>query len=342
MGEIGNPRPQISVGQISEADIREAMMGPQGNPTYEQQFGTTSAPLGCVGVTQPSLAELEIQAQQALARAMDPNYFGAQSQGQSQPSFTPNQESDSEKWKKLYGQSENEKGEARRRAEQLEEAFNGAMAQLEAFQANSQQRSWNNQMPPQNFGPPVPYGQPQNPFDSINDEEYMQGKQVKDLIEQHIAPPLAAAFQQSQESAQRIAQLERALLNQARATSGISKLDEFRLAAKNPWLNNLPEGQRLAAISSLKQAEVPQPSQVQSPQIQAETQNRIMNKITYIEGSNPNVPDVTEAAIEAAKQRDYAIAMNQPAETGERARALRAVANKYGMNIGQNPSDLAR
>jgi len=340
MGEIqSNPRPTISVERATEADIREAMMGPQGNPTYEQQFGQTTAPLGSVGVTQPSLAELEIQAQQALARAINPNAYIQQNPNE-QPFSVPS-DNEVEKWKRLYGQSENEKGEARRREQELTEAFNGLMGQFEQLQANTQQRSWSPQMPPQNFGPQVPYGQTQNPFDKISDDEFMQGRQVKDLIEQHIAPPLAAAFQQSQESAQRIAQLERALLNQARATSGISKLDEFRLAAKNPWLNNLPEGQRLAAISSLKQAEVPLP-QVQSPQVQAETQNRIMNKITYIEGSNPNVPDATEAAVEAAKQRDYALAMAMPAETGERARALRAVATKYNMNIGQNPSDLAR
>jgi len=341
MGEIqGNPRPQISVGSITEADLQEARMGPQGNPTYEQQFGISSAPLGGTGITQPTIAELEIQAQQALARATNPTLYAGQT-NYAPNEYQPDSLAEAEKWRKLYGQSENEKGEARRREQELTEAFNGLMGQFEQLQANTQQRSWSPQMPPQNFGPPASYGQTQNPFDKISDDEFMQGKQVKDLIEQHIAPPLAAAYQQSQESAQRIAQLERALLNQARATSGISKLDEFRLSAKNPWLNNLPEAQRLAAISSLKQAEVPQP-QVQPPQVQAETQNRIMNKITYIEGSNPNVADQTEAAIEAAKQRDWAIAMQEPAETGARAKAIRAVANKYGYNLGQNPSDLAR
>jgi len=341
MGEFTIPRPQVSVGQITEADLVEARMGPQGNPTYEEQFGLTSSPLGSVGVTQPTMAELEIQAQQALARAMDPNSFAAQS---NQPQQFQGDQSEAEKWRKLYGQSENEKGEARRREQQLEEAFNGLMAQYESLQANAQQNQWGNQMAPQNFGPPQPYGQQpmQNPFDSINDEDYMQGKQIKGLIEQTIAPALATTFQQAQQNAARVAQLERALMNQARANSGVSKLDEFRLAAKNPWLNNLPEAQRLAAIQSLKQAE-PQPqANVVAPQGQAETQNRIMNKITYIEGSNPNVPDATEAAIEAAKQRDYAMVMNAPSDTGERAKLFRSFAAKYGLNIGQNPSDLAR
>jgi len=67
-----------------------------------------------------------------------------------------------------------------------------------------------------------------------------------------------------------------------------------------------------------------------------------MNKITYIDGSNPNVPDQTEAAIEAAKQRDWAIAMQLPSDTGERAKAIRAFGAKYNINLGQHPSDLAR
>jgi hypothetical protein len=141
-----------------------------------------------------------------------------------------------------------------------------------------------------------------------------------------------------------LAQLEQQMAAQARSTAGITKLDEFRLAGKNPWINRLPAGERLAALQALKTAEAPAPMTNSGPQpsVASETQQRILNKVTYIEGSNPTVPDQTEAAVEAAKQRDFALAMNENLETGARARALRTFANKYGLNLGHSPSDLGR
>jgi hypothetical protein len=351
MGELTQPRPTISVERVTEADLQGARMGSNGNPTYEEQFGTTSAPLGSVGVTQPSIAELEIQAQQALARATNPLAFAQQGEPQVQQPAEPNEV---EKWKQLYGQSENEKGLARKREADLMEAFNGLMAQYESLQANVQQpqQAWVPQGPPNPFGQ-APYGMPmpqfQDPFEGVNESEFLDGKTARNVIERAVGQMAAFNAGQAQQAMNRVSQLERQLIQQARANAGISKLDEFRIGAKNPWLNGLPEGQRLAAIQSLKAAETAaQPTngngnlQGQPNPGPAESQNRILNRVTYIEGNTPNVQDQTEAALEAARQRDYAIAMNAPAETGERARMLRAFANKHGLNIGQNPSDLAR
>jgi hypothetical protein len=346
MGELGQPQPTISVGGISEADLMEARMGSNGNPTYEEQFGTTSAPLGSVGVTQPTLAELELEAQKALARAINP--LGYAGQGQPQD-YAPNPDFnvELEKFKKLYGESENEKGQLRKNQQELMEAFNGLMAQYEALQASPQPQQWSPQVMPNQFGP-MPYGpaQPQfaDPFEGVQDADYVDGKTMRNVVERAVGQATAFAVGQAQQALQRQSILEQKLAQQARAASGISKLDEYRLAAKNPWLNQLPDAQRFAAIQSLKAAEgvaAPQAPAVQAPQ-QNDSQSRILNRVTYIEGSNPTVPDQTEAALEAAKQRDYAIVMSANAEDGTRARLFRQFGVKYGLSIGQAPSDLAR
>ena len=317
-------------------------MGSPGNPSYQEQFGISSSPLGGTGVAQPSVAELELEAQKALARAMNPNAYAAQ--GNPSEWVAPNVEPEIERWKKLYGESENEKGQARRREAELTEAFNGLMTQFEALQAQTPPQQWQPQAPPQ-YGQ-MPYGQQQpfsNPFDSIKDDDYLDGKTFKNLVESTIAPALAFTAQQAQQSAQRSAALEQQLMAQVKASAGIDKIDEFRISSKNPWINRLPYGERISAIKALKAAETPfQQVTPQQAQAHTESQNRIVNKLTYIEGGNPNVPDATEAALEAAKQRDWAMAMQLPMDTGERAKALRAFATKYNMNFGQNPSDLAR
>jgi hypothetical protein len=247
-----------------------------------------------------------------------------------------------QKFQKLYGDSENEKGQLRKNQQELMDAFNGLMAQHEAMQANLNQprQQWN--APP----PQMPFGQPQfgNPFENIPDGDFVDGKTVKGLIEQTTAQALSFIAGQNQDAANRVAQLEQQLALQARANAGVSKFDEYRIAAKNPWLNRLPFGERLAAIQSLKANEAPQNiAQPQvAPQVATDSQQRILNRVTYIEGNNPNVPDQTEAALEAAKQRDYAIVMQANQETGERARLFRQFASKYGLNLGQNPSDLSR
>lgn len=346
------PRPSITVGQVTEADLKEAMMGTQGDPTYAEQFGITSAPLGSVGYRPPSMAELELEAQKALARAQA-EAVAAQNANRPEDPFNTIPD-EAERYKKLYGDSENEKGQLRKNQQELMEAFNGLMAQYEALSANGQpQQQWQpgpQQSAPQ-YGPPQGFSpQPQyqtDPFAAFGDDDVIQGKQLKELFERTVTPAYQYLAMQTQQANARSTALEARLLKQVKETSGLTAVNEFRITARNPWVRDLQPAQRVQALASLHQAElanqptpVPQaPAQIPAP---TDAQQRILNRVTYVEGNVPNVPDSSEAALEAAKQRDYAKVMAAPSDTGERAKMFRAFAAKYGINsVGQNPSDIA-
>ena len=336
------PQTKVEVGQITEADLKEAMLGTPGDPTYAQQFGMTSAPLGTTGYKPPTMAELELEADKALARAQAEAAAAQQANAQPDPFAAPMDEA--AKWQKLYGDSENEKGALRKNQQELMEAFNGLMAQYEALQSNP---NMGNPAATPQYGQAQAYVPTQDPFAGLGDDDVVQGKQIKDLLHREIGPALGAVLQQNQQAMARMAQLEGRIVKQTKEASGITPVDEFRLTARNPWVRDLSPAQRAQALSSLKQAElITQPPPVpQAPaQIPAPTapQQRILNRMTYVEGSVPQVPDSSEAALEAAKARDYAKVMAAPPDTGERAKMFRAFAAKYGLALGQNPSDLAR
>ena len=345
-GLQADPRPQITVESITEADLKEAMMGSQTAPTYQEQFGITSAPLGTTGYTPTSIAALELEAAKALARAQAEAVAAQQANRPADP-FAANTADEAEKFRQLYGNSENEKGALRKREAELMEAFNGLMAQHEALQqrmTQPQQYGQGTPNPPQ-FAQPQQYVPQIDPFAGIGDDDVIQGKQVKDLVYRHIAPEMFNLQNLTQQAMQRTADLEARLVKQAKETVGLTPVDEYRLMGKNPWLRNLPPASRTEALAGLRQAELnlaPQPQpQAQLP-VATEPQQRILNRLTYVEGSVPNVPDTSQAALEAAKQRDYAMAMLANADTGERAKMLRAWALKYGERaIGQPPSDIA-
>jgi hypothetical protein len=353
MGEFDAtyPTPTITVDRATAEDLKEAMMGSQTDPTYQEQFGITSAPLGTTGYKPPSMAELELEAIKAMAR-VQAEAVASQDANRIHDPFAPGAGDELEKFKKLYGASENEKGQLRKSQQELMEAFNGLMAQYEGLQSNANQPQWQPGMqpnapqfgPPQGFAPQPQYG---DPFAGFGDDDVIQGKQIKELFDRTVTPAYQYLAAQTQQAMARSAALEQRLLKQVKETSGITPVDEFRLIARNPWVRELAPAQRVQALASLMAAEVatqPVPQPQAPPQIPpvTEGQQRILNKLTYVEGATPQVPDSSEAALEAAKQRDYAKVMMTPQETGERAKMFRAWASKYGVtSIGQAPSDIA-
>lgn len=330
------PNPTVTVEPATTNDLRDALMGTPGNPTYEEQWGITATPPGQSPLQQPSLAELELAAEQAMARAINPNDPGVPQAAAAEIGAI---QEELARFKKLYGDSENEKGELRRQFQELNEAFTGLMAQVESQSATPPAPQWG-PVAPQQYPAPAPQF---NPLADIDDDSFVEGKKVKRLIEEGIAPAIAGLYQQLQQTQARAAAAERQAAMQARAALGITQLDEYRLTGKNPWLRNLPEPQRLQAMQALKAQERAVSPQQQVPtQTPSEAQQRVLSKVTFVEGNTPNVPDTSEGALEAARQRDYARVMAQPVETGARARAFREFAAKYGLSFGQNPSDLSR
>lgn len=352
MGEMTErPRPTTSIEAINEFDLKNAMMGTHGNPTYEEQFGVTNAPTGETPFgPQPSIAELELAARQAEARALDPMGYMQGPPQLPQGGDLATLQAQLDEFKHKYGASENEKGEIRRQHAELMEAFNGLMSQYQALQSGPGPQSWNSPSPVPQYETPQYTAPAGNPFEGVGDDDVVQGKQVKQIIAA-VAQDFMALRQQTQSAVQRQAQLERQLAAQAKASSGITPVDEWRLLAKNPWLQGLPDANRLAAMQALRQAEkAAQPPAPTPPAPQtAATQDRILSKVTYVEGSRPNVPDNSEAAINAAYERDYAKVMalpvdpdNVPRGQMHRADGLRWLAQKYNLNFAKPPSDLAR
>ena len=356
MSELSSrPQPYTIQERVTEADLKEAMMGTNGNPTYAEQYGVTAtAPGDNPFGPQPSLAELELQAKIAETRAMNPMAFNeAQLQlnfGQNSPDIEALQRELAE-YRHKYGQSENEKGEIRRKVIELEESFAGLMAQHQALQTVSPVQSWDAQQGSQ-FQPQPQYQPPHDPFENIGDDDVVQGKNVKQL-----ANIFGSAFyglkQQNDTAMARQANLERQLANQAKINSGITPTEEWRLMGKNPWLANLPEPNKLAAMQALKKSEaITLPQQVVQQEVANQVvaaQDRILRPLTHIEGSRPQISDNTQAALDAAYQRDLAKVMTLPIDPdsvgkGEmyRAQGLRWLSQKYNMNFAKAPSDLAR
>lgn len=349
MTDLARPTPKISVESATEADLKELMMGTNGNPSYEEQWGITAAAPGELPFQQKSLAELELEAEQAHARALDPNAHG-------RPALnlpTDDEDTDLAKFKKLYGDSENEKGELRRQNAELAEALDALANQIDSltqqppnpYGAQGPQQPYP-QYPQYGTPPTYPYNtQPQyntgrNRLDEIKDEDYINGQQLKELIAENIAPAFQVAWQEAQQAKAMAAQMARAAAEAQRASSGLTKTDEILLMGKNKWLRALPEAQRLEAMKALKAQQASGTNG--KPATSSDKTERIVNKLTYIEGGTPQTVESSQAALESAFNRDVAKAMSLPAETGARARALREISKKYNMDFAKPPSDLTR
>ena len=354
------PRPSVSVGNITEAELKEAMMGSPLTPTYAEQFGMTSAPLGQVAYQGgPSPAELEIEAEKALEIAKA-EAVRARDQNKAPDPF--NTTDDLEHWKKLLGKSENEKGALRKQNAEMAEVVQGLMAQFQEFQATQQMPpagpQWQGPQPPmqQQFGNQPGYGfNPyEDPFDNASDEDLLSVKQLKKFAGRVFGPAMFEIQNQVQASQARAEALEQQIRRQAKLVAGISPMEEIRLQGKYPWVKWIPETQKLTALLGLKQAEGAMAStngsalaeaerEAPLPPPPTETQRRILDKVTYVEGSrSADVPDTSEAALEAAKMRDYAKVLAAPLDTGEQAKLFRAFARKYNISgLAPLPSDLS-
>lgn len=340
-GQVPGPRIEVTPADQSEIekDIAELMVAPNyGSPTDAQRWGLTSQPPGqSDSQVTSSLAELELQADLARQRALE----GFQ-QGQL-PGLPSTDPTEVAKWQKLYGDSENEKGELRRQLEQALAAQQQRDEMLNQLLASQQQQAPSFQAPnpyqPQPFMPQPQQPTFRDPFEGKTDEDLFSVRDAKRLIGEAIAPAL------QMQQMQMLQMVDQQAAASKRAAAKLTPLEEFQITRNNGWIRGLPtEAARVDAILSLRESQ----ARVQAPiqaQVQAQAQAPqatapILRRLTSVEQNVAQAPDLSADAVNAAFQRDYQLANRLPDDNGQRAAALRKVAEKYNIPLGK-PNDVA-
>jgi hypothetical protein len=316
-----------------QQDLRELMIAPSyGAPTEAQTWGLTSQPHGGSDTGNPSVAQLELQAD--IARQI------AASQALQSLNATqlPSQDLENEigRWKKAYGDGENEKGELRR---QLEETKAAQMAQTDLLNqilaSASQQPAFNPSYNPQ-FPFPAPFQTPAipapyDPFQGKTEEELISVKDFRTVLSNELSPVLHAMQMQTMQM------MDKQTAAAKRSASGITPLDEFQIARENPWVQGLQtETQRIDAVAALKKARATTTQQAQGVQAQTvQATAPILRRLTATEQVQSQTPDLTSDALTTAFQRDLAAANQLSDEHGKRAQAMRQIAAKYNIPVGK-------
>ena len=363
---------QVSVAPMTQADMNELMTGSAhgGAPTAQEAWGIQGGMPGSAPLAPKSQAELEIEAQLAFNRAVNPQDPIQQvTLQQPQPSYDDisSIRRELDQFKKLYGQSENEKGEMRRALNDQMEAFNALMGQYQQMgQAQPQ-----SQVPfgTPTYGPQQSYGYSggptKSPFDDFNDASVPDGATIKRAFKEWeqntVAPAFTAVYQAAMTAAQRAQALETQLIAQSKINAGITPTDEFRLEQRNPWLRNIPAPNKIAAMTSiLKQERAAQQwtglsgseqqaqiQQMNAPQATRSPGAQVVRQVTHVESTPSSAPDLTYDALAAAQARDLQAAQALPdwddaTRKSPRAEAMRAYSAKYGMGWGTGGQVIGR
>lgn len=245
-----------------QMDLQTAMNGTahQGGGQHDLQArGFTSDTVGedAEALYQYNLAQQAAQTGEGLMN--EPLYV--QEQGYEAPA----PQDDASRWRKLYGDSENAKGELRRQLQ----------AQLE-LNAQLQSHLSANVRPPQFFGqaqspsPQVSFvpAQPQYPApqapqwgpppppdtfsNNLEDDRIVYGKDIKGIIARDLAPVMGGLYQMAQSAEQRAQAAQAALFASEKARLGITPQVEQQMVFKYPWLQNINDpGAYLSTLTGL-------------------------------------------------------------------------------------------
>lgn len=234
----------------------------------------------------------------------------------------PYQPDETDHWKKLYGDSENAKGELRReiaaRDAQLAQ-INAELAALRVAQ-NASSTGYTRQSVPTAAQPAAPI--PDTFFPGKTKEELVEVGEVDSML-----TTVAIAFQQQQQALQA---LQAAQLGAQKHAVGITPAVEQKLVSENPWLSNMPEG--LAKVQAMQTLINRQAQQEAGPQpaprsAQVNPAQAAARRVTYIESGN--APSAAQGEGVPLQQRVAQELAEARAKGG--ANAMRAVLMKYGM-----------
>jgi len=294
-----------------------------------------------------------------------------------QPTFVPSPQApelsqapaSEQDFRRLYGQSENEKGALRQSVQELQTALqqqlsanSQLMQQMQQFmlQPQSSPAPYSNSYdqsgyapvgpgysyaPPQISSQPQQYQQPQLPtrFVSKPDGEMVFSEDLEGVLQGRIAPAYQTVYADAQRALGETQQLRAMLVAQEKERRGITPQVEVQALMERPWVRNLQHNPQayiaaLADYAAAKQATslLQRPGAPSLPQSGAPaatlpaTAAAAARRITYVENA-PAMSANDGAPAANAFQQEMATAMQEP-HPAKRAVAMRAVFAKYKIN----------
>ncbi len=260
-------------------------------------------------------------------------------QGAPQPQQEP------QDFQRLYGQSENEKGELRKElAARMDEL---TAIKLETAAGSVQLPQFFNALP-QQAQQPQPQAQPQfNPSQSPRivqkaDGEPMFAEDVEEVLRTNVAPAIFQMQQQVQFSQAQVAEANKRLFEVEKSRLNISAQEERMFVAQNPWLQNVQDPNAyLQALGSLKQRSVAeakaqaaqQPAPATPTPVQTPQQQQMVRQRTFVETSNQSAGPVQSDSVNTNPQRQFAQAWAESLTLPfgpERATAQRKLMKQIG------------
>jgi len=222
-------------------------------------------------------------------------------------------------YQQMYGQSENEKGQWRKTADQAMQELTQLRAELGALRAVQPQHQYQ-QAPAQ---APAAQQLPDTFFPGKEEGDLVEVKDVDAMVRSAIAPAVMQIHNQQQ-------QLYQQQMAAQKAASGITPAIEQQVMAEAPWLNSVQEGPaRIQAMQSFiatrQQAQAPRGQNPNAPQqAQVNPEQAAARRVTYIESGQQTKPSETEVPVQQRIAQEF----SQATTAADKKKVLM----KYGMN----------
>ena len=258
-------------------------------------------------------------------------------------------------FRKLYGQSENEKGELRRALQAQLDMHQQLMAEVAALKGSygqAQQQPppqfWNNgQQQGQQFQyqqQPVAQQQVQLPkFINKSDDEMLLPSDVNRVLTEQVAPYVFAVQAQAQQAQQAALQAQQQLFETQKLNIGLTQQLEMQILQRKPWLRSINDPSAYLSSMAGELAEIKRstPSMsngngggVQYAPQSPQPQQRILRRVSYVEGGGgtSNAQDRQNVNPQEALQAAWQETLNMEFGKPERAKRQREILRKLGID----------
>jgi len=240
-------------------------------------------------------------------------------------------------WKKMYGDSENEKGEWRRTAQEAMQQLEQMKAELGSMRAAFAQAPQQAQyQPPQApyYAPPqqLPYNVPQQAQPQFPDT-YFPDKGEGDFLEpRDVDNVLQRVDAYMQGLQQQGLQLYMQQLQLMKTSAGIDQATEQRIAGTYPWIAQMPEGpakiQAIQQMVNAEKAKTPASRQPKPTQARVSPEQAAARRVTYIENNRQKSHTEAEVPLQQRIAQEFTAAKT--------AFEKRKVLEKYGMRTAND------
>ncbi len=261
-------------------------------------------------------------------------------------------------FQKLYGNSENEKGDLRRALNEQVELNNRLISETNQMRYVQPQQPVYAPQPTQgvSFNPHSPVNQAPQPIAPAPNArllekdagEFVTGEDLDQVYNTGFAPRMQNMQDQIAYLASTLQKNQIDNLNQQKAQNGITPQIEFQLIQENGWLRNIPDpGSYLNALVDLnKQKQTAALAQRQGGAVQAAVQvqaqagvpqvnpaiQEVARRVTYVErGGNQGMSPTGPASRQTQFAQLWQATLALPVQGGERGKAQRALLTGAGV-----------